>query len=38
MFKKMYFNNINIALLGVIPEKTKEHDRILTRFLYRVEQ
>ena len=38
MLKKKYFIHINIAPYGEIPEETKENDRILTRFLYRVEQ
>ena len=38
MLKKKYFIHINIAPYGEIPEETKDNDRILTRFLYRVEQ
>ena len=34
----MYFIHKNIAPFGDIPQQTKENDRILTRFLYRVEQ
>lgn len=38
MLKEKCFIHINIAPYEEIPEETKENDRILTRFLYLVEQ
>ena len=37
-FKKRFSIHINSAPFGEIPQETNQHDRILTRFLYRVEQ